>query len=61
MAVKDTAFGEKLRKWRGKRLQKEAADILGVPVMTLRNWEWSRRKPAKTCQTCIERKMVENP
>ena len=30
-------FKDALRKWRGNRMQKEAAFILGVPVATLRN------------------------
>jgi DNA-binding transcriptional regulator YiaG len=37
----------KLRLWRGKRYQKEAADIIGVPLWTYRNWEMGRKTPTK--------------
>lgn len=34
-----------LKKWRGKRTQAEAAELLGVPLKTLQNWEHGRNEP----------------
>lgn len=39
-------FAEELRAWRGKLLQKEAAEILKVPLDTYRGWEHSQREPS---------------
>ncbi len=38
-------FAEELKKWRGKLLQKEAAEILKVPLDSYRAWEYGNREP----------------
>jgi hypothetical protein len=40
-----TLFKDRLREWRGKRRQKEAAEILNVPLGTYRTWEYGKRTP----------------
>lgn len=50
-------FKDLLRKWRGDRMQKEAAFILGVPVATLRKWEYGKRTPTKLTRCEVERRM----
>lgn len=35
-------FAAKLKKWRGNRLQKEAASLLQVPLRTYQGWEEGR-------------------
>ena len=42
------AFADELRTWRGKILQKEAADVLKVPLDTYRAWEHGQREPLET-------------
>jgi DNA-binding XRE family transcriptional regulator len=42
---KCVVFREKLLNWRGSKTQKEAADILGVPLPTYRNWEYGINEP----------------
>ena len=51
-------FKDRLRKWRGRLMQKEAADILGVPLATLRKWEYGKRTPKALTLCEIERRMV---
>lgn len=46
-------YGLKLKQWRGNRLQKEAADILGVPLRTYQSWEHGKNEPAATCKRCV--------
>ena len=38
-------FRKQLRRWRKNRSQPEAAEILGVPLATYRNWEQGRNEP----------------
>ncbi len=60
--AKRTGFAAELRTWRGKRLQKEAADILGVPLDTYRGWEYESSKPSEAPSMCeIRQRMSENP
>lgn len=40
-------------------MQKEAAFILGVPVGTLRKWEYGKRTPKLLAKCEIERRMNE--
>ena len=41
------SFAKKLKKWRSQRgsLQKEAADVLSVPLDTYRQWENAASEP----------------
>lgn len=50
-------FKDRLKKWRGKLRQKEAAEILGVPLGTLRTWEYGKRTPKQITMCEIERRM----
>ncbi len=34
-----------IRLWRGRRLQKQAADILGIPIRTLQAYEYGLSRP----------------
>jgi hypothetical protein len=52
------AFGEELRMWRGRRLQKEAADILDIPIGTYRKYEYNQRTPNRYAIIEIKRRMV---
>lgn len=52
-------FKDRLRKWRGRLLQKEAADVLGVPVATLRKWEYGKRTPKSLTLCEVERRMQQ--
>jgi hypothetical protein len=51
-----TDFEKRLRKWMGSRLNKEAADELGVELSTLQNWLYHGVIPSKSkCLSCIEK------
>lgn len=50
-------FKDKLVRWRGRLMQKEAADLLGVPLATLRKWEYGKRTPKAITLCEIERRM----
>lgn len=55
-------FASRLRKWRGKRYQKNAAQVLGVELQTYRNWEYGLSKPSSVPNTyAIEKAMKDNP
>jgi DNA-binding transcriptional regulator YiaG len=55
------AFSDDLRKWRGKLLQKEAADVLKVPLDTYRAWEHGQSEPSEAPNKAeILRRMTEN-
>jgi hypothetical protein len=53
-------FGKSLKLWRGKRLQKEAADVLDVNLRTYEGWE-NGRKPGRYAINEIKRRMASNP
>lgn len=46
-------FAKKLKSWRGRRYQKEAADVLRVPLRTYQSWEAGVNEPANVCKQCI--------
>lgn len=48
----------RLREWRGKRRQKEAAADLDVSLATYRKWEYGRRTPNKLALAELERRMA---
>lgn len=54
-------FKDRLRKWRGARMQKTCAAILGVPIGTLRKWEYGKRTPKVLAMCEIERRMNSEP
>jgi len=58
--VPTVEFAELLKKWRGTRYQKEAAEILGVPIQTLRKWEYGKRTPKKITQEALKARMNDN-
>lgn len=51
----DASFSKRLRKWRGKRYQKEAAAALNVELQTYRNWEYGRNVPVHLALREVER------
>ena len=52
-------FSEKLKRWRGNKQPKEAADILGIPLSTYHAYERGTRIPHhSTCACCLEMKML---
>jgi DNA-binding transcriptional regulator YiaG len=56
------SFAEELRAWRGKRLQKQAADVLAVPLDTYRSWEHGQNEPRETApKSEILRRMKSHP
>lgn len=55
--VKDEAFSKTLREWRGKRRQKEAAAILGVPLETFKCWEYAKQSPRDSFKAYLLEKM----
>lgn len=54
-------FSQRLKAWRGKRLQKEACEDLGVSLPTYRKWEYGKRTPDKVKMMEIDRRMLANP
>lgn len=54
-------FQERLLKWRGHRLQKEAAEALNVTLAAYRKWEYGKRTPKKITLAEIDRRMASNP
>jgi len=63
MAIDESsiAFKDRLRRWRGKRYQKEVNDLLSVSLATIRKWESGKRTPTKLSLSEIERRMAEHP
>lgn len=59
--MSDEPFNERLKKWRGKRKQHEAAFLLSAPIRTYQQWEQNRSTPSKYAIAEIERIMKENP
>jgi DNA-binding transcriptional regulator YiaG len=53
----DYYLHDRLKTWRGKQLQKTAADILGVPLPTYRNWEYGENIPGVLAMKEIDRKI----
>lgn len=54
-------LSRRLRVWRGKRRQKEAAADLDVSLPTYRKWEYGKRTPSKLALAELERRMTTNP
>jgi Helix-turn-helix len=47
----------RLREWRGKRRQKEAAADLDIPVPTYRKYEYGKRTPNRLALAELNRRM----
>lgn len=47
----------RLKKWRGKLYQKEAADKLNLPLPTYRKYEYGVRQPNPLALAELERRM----
>jgi hypothetical protein len=58
--MKQNLFSKELRKWRGKRGQKEVADRLGMSLRTYEGWE-AGHKPSSFAQNEIRRQMASHP
>lgn len=59
-AMPEKTFRSELREWRGKRLQKEAADILKVSVRTYQGWESGAHEPStEKCLACVRAMMYQ--
>jgi DNA-binding transcriptional regulator YiaG len=58
--MKLSKFSKSLKEWRGKRLQKEAAEILDVNVRTYEGWE-SGRNLSRYSMNHLRKTMAENP
>lgn len=54
------SFAKSLKKWRGKRLQKQASDALGVPERTYASWERGERVPGSVTIIELKRRMDGN-
>ena len=53
-------FANKLKAWRGKLTQKEAADLLGVSRRTYEKWEQGESEPSdRPNRAQIEKRMEE--
>lgn len=53
-------FASKLKAWRGDLTQREAAQLLGVPVRTLERWEFGETEPhVSPSMAEIEKRMAE--
>lgn len=50
---------EELKEWRkvANKIQKEAADEIGVPVETYRGWECERHEPPEYVKNLIRKKI----
>ena len=60
MAEKN-AWKYRVKQWRGKLTQKEAAAVLDVPASTFRAWEYGKRQPKKASAQEYERRMSAHP
>jgi len=52
---------DRLKIWRGKRYQKEAASDLDLPLPTYRKYENGKRTPNKLAMAELERRLLANP
>jgi hypothetical protein len=57
---KTDPFGKILRKWRGKRVRKRGAAVLGLPLATYSKYEYGKRTPNKLAMVELLRRMEEN-
>ena len=51
-------LAKRLRVWRGKRRQKEAAAVLDLPLATYRKYEYGKRTPSKLALVELERRLA---
>jgi len=55
---KPVRLAKRLKIWRGKLYQKEAAAILDLPIPTYRKYENGKRTPNKLALAELERRML---
>lgn len=53
-------FKRTLKRWRGTRYQKEAADDLRIPLPSYRKYENGKRTPNKLAMAELQRRMEEH-
>jgi hypothetical protein len=58
--MKLSSFAKEVRKWRGKRGQKEVADLCGWNLRTYEGWE-NGRAPSRFRINELRRQMAEHP
>jgi ABC-type polysaccharide/polyol phosphate transport system ATPase subunit len=58
--MKSSEFSKELKKWRGKRRQKEVAALIDVSLRTYEGWEIGHI-PSRFAQNEIRRLMSLNP
>jgi DNA-binding transcriptional regulator YiaG len=51
---------DRLKKWRGDRRQKNAADDLRVSLATYRKWENGKRTPNALAMAELDRRIISN-
>jgi len=59
--MKSTPFSKELKKWRGARGQKVAAELIDANLRTYEGWEIGRSKPSRYAINEIRRRMAANP
>lgn len=57
----EESFKNRLKKWRGKRKQYEAAALLMAPIRTYQNWEQDKSTPSQWAIAELERIMEAHP
>ena len=58
--MKQGSFAKELKNWRGERLQKEVADLLGMSLRTYEGWEIGHN-PSRFAKNEIRRLMAQHP
>lgn len=56
--IEGNSFNKELKKWRGKRRQKEAAEVLKVSLRTYQNWEQGENTPGSLTLAELRRRMA---
>lgn len=50
-------FKDEIKRWRGLRRQKEAAEDLDIPLPTYRKYEYGKRTPGKLAMVELRNRM----
>ena len=51
-------FSQELKKWRGDMRQKNACDIIGIPLPTLKSWEQGVNEPNELAKCEVRWRMA---
>ena len=51
-------FGQELKKWRGNMRQKNACDVIGIPLPTLKSWEQGVNEPNELAKCEVRWRMA---